>query len=187
MILFMLECCSFSFWIKWRWIILKCLFLKENLFWKDWISQFEFQKSWNISSAQVSFFKHHIHKFDFVHYPSDDNNNFFSIAFKTVPLPQQGCQHSLEHLVFNGSRKYPLNDVFFEIRKRSVNTDLNAATDIDLTWYHFSTTNETDFHQLLDLYLSAVFFPITFWTKLPNGSLQERIFWTRKYSFKTPE
>ncbi|KAI9919391.1 hypothetical protein PsorP6_017333 [Peronosclerospora sorghi] len=43
--------------------------------------------------------------------------------------------------------------------KRSLNTYRNALTAADHTMYPFSTTNTKDWHNLMSVYLDAVFFP----------------------------
>jgi Zn-dependent M16 (insulinase) family peptidase len=124
------------------------------------MKDFRHEKSVIHRKAEVSIYTHVIHKCQLIHYPSDDNKHFFSICFKAIPLDQKGCQHALEHMAFNGSKKYPFPDVFFEMDKRSVNTFTNAITSDDRTTFLFSTTNEIDFHNLMDVYLDAIFNPL---------------------------
>ena len=65
----------------------------------------------------------------------------------------------LEHMVLQGSDKYPIRDVFNELYKRSFATYMNAGTSQDYTEYPFATTNEKDFFSSLDVYLDATFHP----------------------------
>lgn len=88
-----------------------------------------------------------------------DNNKVFNVAFKTPPVDDCGTPHILEHSVLCGSRKYTAKDPFNELAKGSLNTFLNAMTYADKTMYPVASCNEKDFHNLMDVYLDAVFFP----------------------------
>ncbi|WP_304508542.1 insulinase family protein [Anaerotignum sp.] len=90
---------------------------------------------------------------------SNDNNKVFSISFKTPPEDDCGTPHILEHSVLCGSRKYASKDPFNELAKGSLNTFLNALTYADKTMYPIASCNEEDFHNLMDVYLDAVFYP----------------------------
>ena len=88
-----------------------------------------------------------------------DHNKVFNVAFKTPPENDCGTPHILEHSVLCGSRKYEAKDPFNELAKGSLNTFLNAMTYADKTMYPVASCNEKDFHNLMDVYLDAVFFP----------------------------
>ena len=88
-----------------------------------------------------------------------DPHKSFCIGFRTPPSDSTGVPHIIEHSVLCGSRKYPLKDPFVELAKGSLNTYLNAMTYPDKTLYPISSQNDKDFHNLMDVYLDAVFFP----------------------------
>lgn len=88
-----------------------------------------------------------------------ENNKLFSIAFKTLPSDDTGVFHILEHSVLCGSKKYPVKEPFLDLLKSSMNTFLNAMTFPDKTVYPVSSRNETDFLNLMQVYLDAVFCP----------------------------
>lgn len=90
---------------------------------------------------------------------NDDKNKVFSIGFRTPPHNSTGVAHILEHSVLCGSRKFPLKDPFVELAKGSLNTFLNAMTYPDKTLYPVASYNDRDFHNLMDVYLDAVFYP----------------------------
>ncbi|KYH34882.1 peptidase M16C associated [Clostridium tepidiprofundi DSM 19306] len=90
---------------------------------------------------------------------NDDDNKFFSIAFRTPPEDSTGLPHILEHSVLCGSRKFPMKEPFVELLKGSLNTFLNAMTFPDKTMYPVASRNEKDFFNLMDVYLDAVFYP----------------------------
>lgn len=89
-----------------------------------------------------------------------DKNNVFSVAFKTNPPDSTGVPHILEHTTLCGSYKYPVRDPFFKMLNRSLSNFMNAMTGHDYTFYPFATTNNTDFYNLMDVYLSSVFEPL---------------------------
>lgn len=90
---------------------------------------------------------------------NDDNNKVFSIGFRTPPYNDTGLQHIIEHSVLCGSRKYPVKDPFVELCKGSLNTFLNAMTYPDKTVYPVASCNMTDFKNIMDVYMDAVFYP----------------------------
>ena len=95
----------------------------------------------------------------FLHVLSGDEENLFSIAFRTPPSDDTGVPHILEHSVLNGSRKYPVKDPFVEMLKTSMATFLNAMTYPDKTVYPVASNLEADFFNLADVYCDAVFHP----------------------------
>ncbi|MGN0436133.1 MAG: insulinase family protein [Wujia sp.] len=90
---------------------------------------------------------------------NDDNNKVFNIGFRTPPLDDAGTAHIMEHSVLCGSKNFPVKDPFVELCKGSLNTFLNAMTYPDKTVYPVASLNKTDFHNLLHVYLDAVFYP----------------------------
>lgn len=90
---------------------------------------------------------------------NDDDNKVFTIGFRTPPINDCGLTHILEHSVLCGSKKYPVKDPFVELIKSSLNTFLNAMTYPDKTVYPIASRNLKDFHNLMDVYLDAVFYP----------------------------
>lgn len=92
------------------------------------------------------------------HLASEDTENVFLVALRTVPMDSKGVAHILEHTALCGSKKYPVRDPFFMMIRRSLNTFMNAFTSSDWTAYPFASKNRKDFQNLLDVYLDAVFF-----------------------------
>jgi Zn-dependent M16 (insulinase) family peptidase len=88
-----------------------------------------------------------------------DDNKTFGIFFPTLPYDHTGLPHILEHCVLSGSEKYPVKEPFKELIKTSLQTYLNAYTYPDRTCYPVASRNLRDYHNLVDVYLDAVFFP----------------------------
>ena len=91
--------------------------------------------------------------------PSEDDNKVFYVAFRTPPEDSTGVAHIIEHTVLCGSRDFPVKDPFVELVKGSLNTFLNAMTYPDKTVYPVASCNDTDFKNLMHVYLDAVFYP----------------------------
>ena len=90
---------------------------------------------------------------------NNDENKVFGVTFRTPPTDSTGVAHILEHSVLCGSRKYPVKDPFVQMLKGSLQTFLNAMTYPDKTVYPVASQNLTDFYNLVDVYLDAVFHP----------------------------
>ena len=90
---------------------------------------------------------------------NDDENKVFTIGFRTPPENSKGVQHIIEHSVLCGSKLYPAKDPFVELVKGSLNTFLNAITYPEKTIYPIASCNDTDFQNLMHVYVDAVFNP----------------------------
>ena len=97
----------------------------------------------------------------------DDDNKTFAIVFRTIPEDDTGVAHILEHSVLCGSEKYPVKEPFVELLKSSFSTFLNAFTSSDWTAYPVCSRNNADFLNLMDVYLDAVFHPLSVKSPLP--------------------
>lgn len=109
--------------------------------------------------STVHLYEHDGTKAKILYMQNEDSHKTFGIAFRTPPHDSTGVPHIIEHSVLCGSRKFPLKDPFIELSKGSLNTYLNAMTYPDKTIYPISSQNDADFHNLMDVYLDAVFFP----------------------------
>ena len=106
----------------------------------------------------VETYQHNVTGAFHYHLASENNENVFLVALRTVPMDSKGVAHILEHTALCGSEKYPVRDPFFMMIRRSLNTFMNAFTSSDWTAYPFASQNKKDFNNLLDVYLDAVFF-----------------------------
>ena len=109
---------------------------------------------------------------------NEDTNKAFGIGFGTFPSDDTGVFHILEHSVLAGSEKYPVTSPFLQLLKSSMASFLNAMTFPDKTVYPFATPNETDFKNLMDVYLNAVFCPLA----MVDKSVFEQEGWHRERS-----
>ncbi|MDO5028062.1 MAG: insulinase family protein [Bacillota bacterium] len=90
---------------------------------------------------------------------NQDQIKTFSIGFRTPPKDSTGVAHIVEHTVLSGSRKYKTKEPFMDLVNSSMQTFLNAITFPDKTIYPIASRNDKDFHNLMDVYLDAVFYP----------------------------
>ena len=123
-------------------------------------SSFEWLRTESIESLHilVSEYRHKTTGAMHYHLASDNDENVFMVALRTVPTDSTGVAHILEHTALCGSEKYPVRDPFFMMIRRSLNTFMNAMTSSDWTAYPFASKNRKDFDNLLQVYLDAVFF-----------------------------
>lgn len=121
---------------------------------------FELLRTESVPSLKVTFeeYRHRETGAQHIHLASDNSENVFLVALRTVPMDSTGVAHILEHTALCGSEKYPVRDPFFMMIRRSLNTFMNAFTSSDWTAYPFASQNKKDFNNLLDVYLDAVFF-----------------------------
>ncbi len=110
---------------------------------------------------------------------ADDENKVFCIGFRTPPQDSTGVPHIIEHTVLCGSEKFPVKDPFVELIKGSLNTFLNAMTYPDKTVYPVASCNDTDFQNLMDVYLDAVL--------NPNISKEKKIFMQEGWHYELEE
>lgn len=89
-----------------------------------------------------------------------DEENMFSVGFRTPPEDSTGVAHILEHCVLAGSQKYPVKDAFNELGKRTLNTFLNAMTWPDRTVYPVCSAVKADYFNLASVYSDLVFHPL---------------------------
>ncbi len=95
-----------------------------------------------------------------LHVHCHDEENMFSIGFRTPPSDSTGVAHILEHSVLAGSARYPVKDAFNELRKRTMSTFLNAMTWPDRTIYPVASAVRADYFNLAAVYADLVFNPL---------------------------
>lgn len=111
-------------------------------------------------NIRIEEYEHRVTGARHYHLASDNPENVFTVAFRTVPMDSTGVAHILEHTALCGSQKFPIRDPFFMMIRRSMNTFMNAMTSSDWTAYPFASQNLKDFNNLLEVYLDAVFFSL---------------------------
>lgn len=126
----------------------------------DLVPGFEHTRSHFIESLNLTIDEYHHQGTGALHFhlATDNPENVFLVALRTIPTDSTGVAHILEHTALCGSKRYPVRDPFFMMIRRSLNTFMNAFTSSDWTAYPFASQNRKDYFNLLDVYLDAVFF-----------------------------
>lgn len=109
---------------------------------------------------EATLLEHSKTKARYLHMACQDENNAFSVNFRTTPMDSTGVAHILEHTALCGSTKFPVRDPFMKMLNRSLSTFMNAMTGPDYTLYPFSTCNRQDYYNLMSVYLDSVFHPL---------------------------
>lgn len=91
---------------------------------------------------------------------NEDEEKFFTIAFKTEPKDDTGANHVFEHTTLQGSKNYPVKSMLTTLGSKSMATFFNAATADDFTFYPFGSINEKDYYNLMRIYLDGIFYPM---------------------------
>lgn len=124
-------------------------------------STFALQTSFDVEYAPASIKKWRSTRtglqLTYVNQPSPMVNGYFAVATE-IP-DDSGCPHTLEHLVFMGSKKYPYKGLLDSLGQRFFSFT-NAWTAIDRTVYTLTTAGWEGFQKLLPIYLDHIFNPI---------------------------
>lgn len=133
---------------------------QQNLQPNRFHAAFEWLRSEQIESLNlvIEEYRHRATGAMHYHMQSENPENVFLVAFRTVPMNSTGVAHILEHTALCGSEKFPVRDPFFMMIRRSLHTFMNAFTSSDWTAYPFASKNHKDFNNLLTVYLDATFF-----------------------------
>lgn len=108
---------------------------------------------------QLIFLRHRETGLEIAYANQKTKNESFSFNFKTPVInPFLGTSHAVEHCVFGGSRKFPVDLML--LKKYLVYSEFNGYTSDWLTTYSFRTNNPDDFNRMLPVIADAVFFPL---------------------------
>ena len=88
----------------------------------------------------------------------DDSGECLKGSFERVGLTSLGSPHTLEHLVFMGSKSYEYKGFLDKLATR-VYSDTNAWTDTDSTVYTLDTAGWEGFATILPVYIEHVILP----------------------------
>lgn len=83
---------------------------------------------------------------------------YFSLA--TEAFDDDGLPHTLEHMIFLGSKEYPYAGILDILANKIYASGTNAWTDVDNTTYTLSTVEKCGFLQLLPVYLDHILYPL---------------------------
>lgn len=112
------------------------------------------------AQTKVYFYKHNKTQAKILFFDTPNENATFGTFFRTPAENSKGTTHILEHSVFEGSKKYPLENSLDFIQNNSLASFFNAFTFPDKTGYFFCTSFEKDYLNNLDIFLDFVYFPL---------------------------
>lgn len=92
--------------------------------------------------------------------PEKNNENYFSFNFKTPLSDDSGVAHALEHMVLQGSEKYPVKNMYFHLRQKALASELCAQTGPWHTFYYAESYIPEEYYRLMEVFGDAVFFPL---------------------------
>ncbi len=123
---------------------------------------FELVSSEKIESlgGTAYYYKHIKTGAEVVYLDNGSEEREFAVGFKTPPKDSKGANHVLEHSLLCGSEKYPTKNIMHYLQGGALATNINAVTSDDYTYYIVQTPNETEFYNLLDVYLDGIFHPL---------------------------
>ncbi|WWD18715.1 hypothetical protein CI109_103169 [Kwoniella shandongensis] len=84
-------------------------------------------------------------------------NGYFAVA--TEIFDDTGRPHTLEHLIFLGSKSYPYKGVLDQLAIRAGSSGTNAWTSNDHTAYTISTAGSAGFLKMLPVYVDHILHP----------------------------
>ncbi|KAI1314376.1 hypothetical protein EDD11_002241 [Mortierella claussenii] len=96
-------------------------------------------------------------RFVFVHIPGPQATA--TIIVPTVVKDSRGLPHTLEHLVFCGSKNYPNRGYLDSLANRCLSTGTNAYTTEDYTGYTIATAGCDGMAEILPVFLDHVLHP----------------------------
>lgn len=91
---------------------------------------------------------------------NDDTNRAFNLGFLTEAIDDTGLPHVFEHATIQGSKKYPGEQMFFNLSYQTYNTFLNATTGQWFTTYPIASLSEAQLLKLAEFYTDACFYPV---------------------------
>lgn len=134
----------------------QCAHLTFSIFMSHFIRQTSFEVDY--APARISKWKSARTglQLTYIDQPSPVVNGYFAVA--TEIEDDSGCPHTLEHLVFMGSKKFPYKGLLDSLGNRFFSST-NAWTAVDQTVYTLTTAGWEGFKTLLPIYLDHLLNP----------------------------
>ena len=110
-----------------------------------------------MTNRRISILESKFSKIVHVDYPSLITSSTFVIP--TQGVNNKGHPHTLEHLVFLGSKKYPFKGILDVLANQCYANGTNAWTDVDHTAYTLDTVSWEGLHVLLPVYYDHILHP----------------------------
>ena len=108
----------------------------------------------------VYYYRHRATGAKVVYCDSGEERRQFAIGFETPPVDSKGANHVLEHALFCGSEKYPTKNIMYYLQNASPSLIYNGTTADDFTYYYIMTDRETEYFNMMDVFLNGIFHPL---------------------------
>lgn len=112
------------------------------------------------AGAKCILFEHEKTGAEFMYVANNDINRVFDLTFFTRAIDDTGVAHVFEHATLDGSKKYPSDDLFFNLMYQTYNTYLNASTGQLYTTYPMASLSEAQLLKYADFYTDSCFNPM---------------------------
>lgn len=86
-------------------------------------------------------------------------NRYFTIGFH-CPADDRGTAHIIEHLLVEGSEKYPISNTFIQLATKTFLTFANACTGSGYCFYPIASLSEEQLLKFEDLYVDMTLNPL---------------------------
>lgn len=126
------------------------------------INGFELVKTQEITAlgGTVYYYRHSKTGAEVVYLENGAQRLEFSIGFKTPPADSKGANHVLEHSLLCGSDKYPTKNVMHYMEQGTSSLITMGVTIDDCTYYPIKTENQTEYYNVIDVYMNGIFHPL---------------------------
>lgn len=106
-----------------------------------------------------SWFKHKKTGLQIFHFKCNSAKNYFRFVFNTPADDRYGTSHIVEHLIYRGSEKYPVDMMNNLINSNSLNYTNGAYVGSGISVHMAGSYIKKDYFNLLEVYGDALFFP----------------------------
>ena len=133
-------------------------------------------RDYPLMDATIVRFTHRQTGAELYYIANDDINRAFNLVFFTEAIDNTGLPHVFEHATIQGSKKYPGEQMYYNLRYQTYNTFMNAMTAQRYTSFPIASLSEAQLLKLAEFYTDACFNPII----MEN----ERIFRTEAWRYR---
>ncbi len=117
-------------------------------------------RDYPLIDAVIYRFRHQKTEAELYYIANDDTNRAFDLTFFTRAIDNTGLPHVFEHATIQGSRKYPGEQMYFNLNYQTYNTYMNATTGQNFTGFPVASLSEAPLLKLAEFYTDACFYPI---------------------------
>ena len=133
----------------------ECVFAEKE----EIVHGFKIQKTLTRKEHPIYVFEHLKTGAKAVVEKTNNVSKHFSIGFKTPTENNKGINHIIEHCILDGYKECPVDNLFFELQKKSYCSELNGLTFPDYTCYPVTSVDECELNSIAQMYVNSIFNP----------------------------